>query len=749
MSRVRPGVLAATLLLYLSLAVPIAPLIMGSDWIGWYVGFGLMVFTVGLIGRSAGLANGLIGLIQAALVPPALTAAFAADVAWFWIIPNARAWDRFTDLASDLGRAFLLEASPLVAGQWIFAFVALSGALLAWVFDWYVFTVKAPAATGLFAALVGVVAVAFVRQGLPPVTFAPMAVAYLVLLAATARGARPRLAAPALVVGAVALGLAAGQITPGLGIGGLVQGRDRAKVHVGGDNPLLDLGDDLRSSPSTEAMRYNSQVGPVYLRLTTLSQFDGTTWSHLPGEQRPLEADSEGAAWLSEPGRGQVGVEAAVGIEIADLNSDWLPLPYQPLSVTGVDGALRVDEADLTVGFVRGGTDDQSYQVSAWLPDPGSDEARALAGGGLTGAEVDALEPYIWLPNDLPEVIGQTAREAVALSGNDPFEQALALEDFFRQSDFSYSMSTPAREGYDGDSGAVVARFLEVKAGYCVHFAAAMTLMARSLGIPARVAIGYLPGNPIARDGSITQYSVAADRLHAWPELHIPGSGWVGFEPTVSRADASSYLSASPTPSLDDDVPPPSARPSPSGRSTSPSARPSPSASPSGPAGPSSSDPDVSWSGPSWPIWSASVFCLLALVAAVPGLWRRWLRRRRLRGGLVEVWAEILATANDLGLSSPPWRTPAAVAGELAAWLDSSGQGAAARALEGLAADLQRAAYAPPDGSSPPGAGRAGGAAARTVLRGLARSQPRQARLVAWWSPRSLRLGSGARKLAV
>ncbi|MDR0626821.1 MAG: DUF3488 and transglutaminase-like domain-containing protein [Bifidobacteriaceae bacterium] len=749
-NRVRPAVLAATVLLYLTLAVPVAWLIRGHTWLAWYIAFGLMVFAVGVIGRAARLVNGLVGLIAAALLPPAMIAAFAADVAWLLVIPNARVWDRFTDLGADLARAFILETSPLVAGDWIFAFVALAGGLLAWVFDWYVFTVRAPAATGLFAALVGVVAVAFVRQGLPLGAFVPMTLAYLILLAATTPHPRPRFAAPLIIALPTTLGLIAGLVTPGLGIGGLVKGWGRSDVYIGGVNPLVDLGKDLRASPSTEALRYRSSAGPVYLRLTTLSEFDGTTWRHGDGDDVTISADSDGLVAVPGADSDLPGTEATIDIEITDLNADWLPAPYQPLVLRRVNGSLRIDQSDMTVFLGSGKSDGQNYTVEALLPDPGSAEAQQLRAQPLSEDELAALTPYLALPSDLPPVIADTAQSVVDGVGTDAFDQALALEDFFRDDGFTYSMSTPAREDYDGDSGAVIARFLEVKAGYCVHFAVAMTLMARTVGLPARVAMGYLPGDAVAQDANVVTYSVGADRLHSWPEIYLPGSGWVGFEPTVSRASASRYLSASPGPSRSGAVPPPATvEPN---APASPSALPSLTGSPTASVSPSASVPsdddnDDSGGGrtdtPSWWVWSLAVFALLTLVAALPGLRRLMVRRQRLRSGLIGAWAEIGASAVDLGLAVPPWRTPSDAAGELATWLDSADQATAARALERLATAVEIAAYAPPSTADASDASGASGARvtedAAAVLRGLRRSTPWRARLVAWWSPRSQR----------
>ncbi|MDR1442248.1 MAG: DUF3488 and transglutaminase-like domain-containing protein [Bifidobacteriaceae bacterium] len=735
MTRVRPTVLAATVILFFSLVVPVAQLFQGSAWVGWYGAFGLIVFAAGLIGRNSGLSNALVGVVAAALVPPALIAAFAADVAWLWIIPNSEVWGRFVDLSADLLRAIELEASPLTAGPWISAFAAVLGAVLAWVFDWYVFTVKAPAATGLFAGLVAVVAVAFVRPGLPLTAFAPMALAYLALLAVTGDPPRPRLAASAVVAGAAALGLVAGLTTPGLGTGGFIEGTNRKPAPVGGRSPLVDLGKNLRTNPSTEALRYTSDVGPLYMRLTTLGEFDGTTWTHRPGRQVAYRTGQDEFAPLPGTGTGTAGKRATVSVEITGLDSEWLPVPYQPVGLSGGSGTLRVDQDDLTIAVGSGQTQGRSYQVSAWLADPDSAQARQSAVATLSDEEVGPFQTYTWLPDDLPEIIGETAREVAWPDGPDspgPLDQALALERFFHESGFTYSLSTPVREGYDGDSGEVVAKFLEVKAGYCAHFAVAMTLMARELGIPARVAVGYLPGNSVGNTGQTAEYSVAADRLHAWPELYIRGSGWVGFEPTVSRGSPSTFGSATPEP------PAPSSRaPSPSA-SRPPSASPSTSAAASPSAAPRPPDrPNDPNDGLVWWVWCLAVFAALAACAAAPGLVRTVVRQRRLSLGLAAAWSEVAATAVDLGLDQPLWRTPAAMAAALVNQLDSAGQAEAARALERLEAAVEVAAYAPP--TAPNDAAQDGPSQARTALRGLRLSQPWRIRLVAWWAPRSMR----------
>ena len=110
---------------------------------------------------------------------------------------------------------------------------------------------------------------------------------------------------------------------------------------------------------------------------------------------------------------------------------------------------------------------------------------------------------------------------------------------------FTYSLEL-ADQAADGDlSDEPLARFLETKRGYCVQFASAMVMLSRAAGIPARMAIGFLPGS-IDGDDRVVRVSDA----HAWPELYFPRLGWVRFEPTPGTRSgvAPEYSAVPPTP---------------------------------------------------------------------------------------------------------------------------------------------------------------------------------------------------------
>lgn len=122
-----------------------------------------------------------------------------------------------------------------------------------------------------------------------------------------------------------------------------------------------------------------------------------------------------------------------------------------------------------------------------------------------------------------------------------PFEQAEALADFLRTDDtFTYRTNAPLPSDPDAD---IVDFFLfdeeNGRIGYCEYYATAMAVMARTLGLPARVAVGYAPGepvNPVGEDPDTNTYLVREGNSHAWAEVYFPGYGWERFEATKTIA---------------------------------------------------------------------------------------------------------------------------------------------------------------------------------------------------------------------
>ncbi len=133
---------------------------------------------------------------------------------------------------------------------------------------------------------------------------------------------------------------------------------------------------------------------------------------------------------------------------------------------------------------------------------------------------------YLQLPDQLPASVAEAARSAVDPAAS-PYRKALDLARYF-QTGFSYTL-TPVMPPAGSD---FVAHFLETRQGYCVYFATAMTVMARTLGIPARYAEGFIT-QPDGNTGSDqTHWKATANSAHAWAELFFANIGWVTFDPT-------------------------------------------------------------------------------------------------------------------------------------------------------------------------------------------------------------------------
>lgn len=132
---------------------------------------------------------------------------------------------------------------------------------------------------------------------------------------------------------------------------------------------------------------------------------------------------------------------------------------------------------------------------------------------------------YLQLPETLPDRV-KTLASDITSSANNDYDKVKAIEQYLARN-YKYTLSPkPASRRKD-----FVDSFLfEQKEGYCTYFASAMTVMVRSIGIPARYVEGYmLPSNP--ETGRI--FRVTNEQAHAWVEVYFEGYGWLPFEPTA------------------------------------------------------------------------------------------------------------------------------------------------------------------------------------------------------------------------
>jgi transglutaminase-like putative cysteine protease len=280
---------------------------------------------------------------------------------------------------------------------------------------------------------------------------------------------------------------------------------------------------------------------PFYWRATVLDRFDGTRWLERPWRGTRREQAQITPAAARKPAN-WVRQEVTVGA-LADKHVIGASIPMRD----NVGGP----KADLGQGVVlalSGLQRDERYVVSSYAPSPTPPELVSTSASYPTaltrpGRELD-IAPGVTMP-----VFGKAGRDArvlglltgrllpyanvyeraraVAGETRSPYAAVVALEAWFRSTGgFTYSEQPGSTPGLPPLVGFV----MDTKTGYCQHFAGAMALMARLLGIPARVAAGFVPGKYEDDFWQVTDHDA-----HTWVEVWFPHYGWLPFDPTPGR----------------------------------------------------------------------------------------------------------------------------------------------------------------------------------------------------------------------
>ena len=716
--------LAFALLLLLVVAnAGLGPLLQATGW-WWVMTFaaaGVLLGSAGL--RRAGLPVSLGPVAGFGVLVAVLTLFFGGGSGWLWLIPTGETVDRFRDLVLSGMVSIEQQSTPAEATAGILFLLAAGAGLIAILIDTLAVVLRVPALAGL-PVLVPLLVPGLVLGGesnLPALVLT--AAAYLLLLRVEIRmrqdgslhgppvPARPATLAPARrrVPGALGGAVAVGSVaivaaivvsvaTPVLSGGSLTGARPGSSLlFVNGVSPMINLGQDLRRPAAQPVLHYRTTATrPPYLRLLTLEEFSGRNWTAgiAPGTRGNTVDDIDPPPGLSPDIKTS---ETTTTIGIDNLATRWLPVPAPARSETGLLGAWYWDEGNGSIASPGDTTLGQEYTVTALTLEPTAEQLRQA--GGTYPADI---RRSLRLPADTPALIGDTAREVTAGTAT-AYDAARALQDYLRGSDFAYDTEAPVEDGYDGGGIDVVSTFLEVKTGYCVHFSSAMAAMARSIGLPSRIAIGYQPGSLSASSSvaGIGRYSVDTHDLHAWTEVYFEGVGWVPFEPTPGRGAVPAYTrdDAAAVP-LDD-----------SGANAAPNAP-----RPEELGGPNSADAQADASSPAEELGSILRLGLVLLGTLVllllPAAWRltrRMLRRRGIlsgQDGAAEAWREVGDTAVDHGVFVRDTETPRELAARLRVLIGSApdpqgtGAEAATEALDRLLVGAEQSRYGRPGGEA-------------------------------------------------
>ncbi|SEF62680.1 protein of unknown function [Actinacidiphila yanglinensis] len=693
---------------------------------GWFVKAVLLVCfqsAVGAACRRIPLARPLTVLVQAVMSLVVLTVMFASQPALGGVVPGPQALQQLGQVVQDGITDVSNFAIPAPVTPGIRILLVGGMAIVALAVDAMAVTYNSAAPAGLPLLALYSVAAGLADGGASWLYFLLAASGYLLLLLAEGRDrisrwgrvfssappsnawgggqAGPAGTAPvrgARRIGVMALGIAliAPAALPSLG-SGLLDTSGSGGNGIGGRgggtiNLIAALQDNLNQPSNSEVLTYTTNAKPatgMYLRIAALDKFDGKEWSPSDLPTEPLPSTLPTPQGMSSEVK---YTTATTQVRVDDSYvQGLLPVPFPAASLQTSGDWKFQPEGRMIVGEHGQTAAGQRYTVTSMQIDP---TAAQLADAPPATGRI--AKQYEQVPDSLPAIVKQTALRETKGATSD-YQKAVDLQNYFTSGQFVYNTQAKAGTGVDA-----IARFLQTKEGFCVHFAFTMAAMARTLHIPARVAIGFTPGSPAPNGDGVM--SVGLKDAHAWPELYFEGIGWTRFEPTPYRGTAPDYTIA-PAPSgksNQQDLAPHTSAPTATATAT-----PSSSCAQGDPAaGSDCSQAALPASGGSGGGFGGGRNALIALAALLvllapttPLLWRTRVRRRRLGGGgdrteglALSAWREVLDTGWDYGIPPDDSETPRRAMARLVR--DGHLEGEAAESAAALATAVEQTLYA-------------------------------------------------------
>ena len=719
--------------------------------------------------RSAPAA--LVILAQMAVTALWITWQYAPD-AFLGLVPGPGAFRDFSRLASAGATDAQDYGTPVPPTKGLEFLTVLGTCTVGLMVDALAVTFRRAALAGLPLLALYTVPASVVNGGLNWLLFVLAAVGYIALLIAEGRDKLSRWGRPLIPssdpgragrgtvaevqtapfaavgrrIGAAVIGLAI--VVPAAlpladdaltkGAGGLFgnDGNGSGNNKLATIDPLVSLQRNFFQTEDLPVMTVKSDArsgSDLYMRMATLDQFDGTTWRRSPTNVRRLDELPPAAGLTDTVSQQPIHTEITT---TKNIESSFLPVPYPLTDINISEGSWRVDVNTQNILSARSSRQiqDKNYKTTSLAIAPTAkqlaDASGAPSGPGGPNAN---LANYLLVPS-MPPIVARLAQQATK-GAETPYDKALRLQDWLRSSGgFTYN----ATSNHGGTGAKAIETFLTGRVGYCEQFASTMAVMARQLGIPARVDVGFTAGQ--AQQGGT--YLITAHDAHAWPELYFNNIGWVRFEPTPlggagqGSASVPAYASAPNQRAAigtdnggNSNNAQPTSTPSGDGAGSTPTANGA--AQCKGLAGQALAQcqRDLGTNntgaggvvGRDIPLWAAIAIPLLLALLVAPSLLRIGIRRRRYRRARSDQvatanagWDELRDSARDLGYSWTASETPRQAAARLAR--KGKLRHTHTEALARLTTAVEQARYAPRTGDTSTVI-----ADVRTVRAGLAR----------------------------
>jgi transglutaminase-like putative cysteine protease len=641
------------------------------------------------------------------LMIPWLTLLFVKQHAWLGIIPSGHTWRDVGQLMDNLHRTTNNSVAPIHSTLAVRLVLCALLGLLAALVDLIAVVGRRGALAGVPLLVIYTVSGAVPRSPVAWGWFLLAAAGYLILLQLDAGdelrhwgrrisrpdrdAVRPRLSFSAGRIGVIAIIVAV--VLPFLvpansknliasafhdhaaGVGGFGAG-----TGTSGISPFAALKGQLDRNSVTDLMTVHVSaartVQPFYARANVLDRFTGSGWvagDH--GSTVPLAQQFFGGDTVDNGSN--IGYTAEVSITGLSGNA---PVFTRPDRIDGLEDNPSASYSSQD-GLLLGAQVQKGDQYAEQVEQPDPTPAELETAPAVDGSQ-QQFARYLQLPG-IPAYVHNLVASIIK-GKSTPYDRARAISNYFANpsNGFVYSLKTAS-----GDSGNELVDFLKNKIGFCQQYAAAMGVMLRLAGVPARVVLGYMHQPPDTNG----DFTITTSDAHAWVEAYFPGFGWIPFDPTpttgldggkktdLAWAPHSYGTSNTTVPNFPGSTA--TNAPDPKHRDPLPNT-------PVAAAPPAASHAAL--------IWSLVAVLAVLLLALTPAAVRATRRRRRYaaarRGDADALWAELSDTATDLGYVWSPSRSPR----QVSAWLGRDA-GSSAASLDQVAAAVERAHFAPAD----------------------------------------------------
>ncbi len=267
-------------------------------------------------------------------------------------------------------------------------------------------------------------------------------------------------------------------------------------------------------------------VGRFYMRGMAFDRYDGRSWANQLGQRRSLSEhppETFTLRWGQSHHLASLGPALHQHVQLESLDT---PVLFAAPFAESITGKFPTVQADVTGALYLPFPSSTRIEYSA-ISRPNTISPADFQSQSTT-YPAPFLRHFLQLPAQ-SERIAELAR-AVSEAKQTPYEKAVAIQDHLSHN-YRYSLDAPLAAQVHPLEEFLFTR----KTGYCEHYATAMVMMLRSVGVPARLVTGFLASE---WNEYGNYYVVRQQDAHAWVEVHLPHSGWVMMDPTPADGDS-------------------------------------------------------------------------------------------------------------------------------------------------------------------------------------------------------------------